>query len=52
MEGIAAYMLVKGLPNQISTQQLDEAMRLLITTIPDSVSQQADAVGGETRKRL
>ncbi|MDD2802063.1 MAG: hypothetical protein PHE96_11460 [Methylococcales bacterium] len=52
MEGIAAYMLVKGLPNQISTQQLDEVMRLLIAAIPDSVSQQADAVGGETRKLL
>lgn len=52
MEGIAVYMLVKGLPNQISAQQLDEVMRILITAIPDSVSQQADAVGGEQRKLL
>ena len=52
MEGIAAYMLVNGLPNQISTLQLDEVMRLLIDAIPDSVSQQADAAGGETRKLL
>ncbi len=52
MEGIAVYMLVKGLPNQISAQQLDEVMRMLITAIPDSVSQQANAVGGEQRKLL
>ncbi|MGZ5051386.1 MAG: NACHT domain-containing protein [Methylobacter sp.] len=52
MEGIAAYMLVKGLPNQINSQQLDEAVRLLLDVIPDSVSLRASAVTGEPRKLL
>jgi len=52
MEGIAAYMLVNGLPNQISSRQLDDAVRLLIDAIPDAVSLKADAQSGENRKPL
>jgi len=38
MLGIAAYMAVNKLPNQITKQQLDEAVRLLLKVIPDSAS--------------
>ena len=38
MLGIATYMVVNQLPNQITKQQLDEAVRLLLKVIPDSVS--------------
>jgi hypothetical protein len=51
MEGIATYMLIHGLPNQITGRELDEVVRLLIDTIPDAVSE-VDAQGGETRKPL
>jgi hypothetical protein len=38
MLGIATYMAVNELPNQITTQQLDEAVRLLLKYIPNSAS--------------
>jgi len=38
MLGIAAYMAVNKLPNQITKQQLHEAVRLLLKVIPDSAS--------------
>ena len=52
MEGIATYMLIHQLPNQITGRQLDEVVRLLIDAIPESVSLQSDAQGGEARKPL
>jgi len=51
MEGIATYMLINGLPNQITARQLEVVGRLLIDAIPDAVSL-VDAQGGETRKPL
>jgi len=39
MSGIAAYMAVHWLPNQISSDQLNDAIRQLVDSIPDSVSQ-------------
>jgi hypothetical protein len=51
MEGIATYMLIHGLPNQITGRALDEVVRLLIEVIPDAVSW-VDAQGGEARKPL
>lgn len=52
MDGIATYMLINRLPNQITGKQLDEVVRLLIDIIPDAVSSQADAQGRESRKPL
>ncbi len=46
MLGIAAYMAVNKLPNQITKQQLDEAVRLLLKVIPDSASA-VDSMSGE-----
>jgi|GEM_PF-2679197 len=52
MEGIATYMLINQLPNQISAKQLEEVVRLLIDSILEVVSSQADAQSGELRKPL
>ncbi|CAG1770721.1 hypothetical protein BAC3_01283 [uncultured bacterium] len=52
MEGIATYMLIHGLPNQISNKQLEEVVRSLVNSIPDKVSSQTDAQSGESRKPL
>lgn len=52
MEGIATYMLVNQLPNQISSKQLETVVRLLIEALPEIVSLQADAQGGEARQPL
>lgn len=52
MEGIAVYMLINQLPNQISAKQLESAVRLLIDAIPESVTLKADAQSGESRKPL
>jgi hypothetical protein len=46
MLGIAAYMAKNKLPNQITKQQLDEAVRLLLKVIPDSAST-VDTMSGE-----
>ena len=51
MEGIATYMLIHDLPNQISSRELESVARLLIDAIPDAVSLM-DAQSGETRKPL
>lgn len=51
MLGIAAYMAVNDLPNQITKQQLDEAVRLLLKVIPDSAST-VDSMSGESSKPL
>nr|VFJ88786.1 MAG: hypothetical protein BECKH772A_GA0070896_100117 [Candidatus Kentron sp. H]VFJ90344.1 MAG: hypothetical protein BECKH772B_GA0070898_100099 [Candidatus Kentron sp. H]VFJ97010.1 MAG: hypothetical protein BECKH772C_GA0070978_100107 [Candidatus Kentron sp. H] len=47
MAGIAAYMGTRGLPNQISKQQLDEAIRGLIRAIPDGVSRSVTTMQNE-----
>lgn len=52
MEGIATYMLVHQLPNQINNKQLEEVVRLLFKSIPDIVSSNTDAQSGEPRKPL
>ena len=52
MEGIATYMLINELPNQITARQLEDVVRLLIDAMPEAVSLQSDAQGGETRKPL
>ncbi|MFZ2726999.1 MAG: hypothetical protein WAX77_12155 [Methylococcaceae bacterium] len=52
MSGIAVYMLVKQLPNQLSITQLEEVVRLLIDSIPEAVSLQADAQSDEPYKPL
>src|SRR5205085_1181290 len=52
MEGIAAYMGSKDLPNQISARQLNEIIRDLIVAIPDSVSTKSQAIRGETTQPL
>ena len=44
MQGIAAYMLAKNLPNQINHIQLDEAVQTLVNAIPDAVSQRVSSV--------
>ncbi|MFK5969858.1 MAG: hypothetical protein QM487_07035 [Candidatus Marithrix sp.] len=46
MLGIAAYMAKNELSNQITKQQLDEAVRLLLKVIPDSAST-VDTMSGE-----
>ncbi|WP_152976293.1 NACHT domain-containing protein [Methyloglobulus morosus] len=51
MEGIATYMLINELPNQITARELEEVGRLLVKAIPEAVSS-VDAQGGETRKPL
>ena len=51
MLGIAAYMAVNKLPNQITKQQLDEAVRLLLKVIPDSASV-VDTMSREKTKPL
>ncbi|MFO0889149.1 MAG: TIR domain-containing protein [Isosphaeraceae bacterium] len=38
MQGVAAYMAARRLPNQITAEQLDEAIELLCEAIPDEVS--------------
>jgi hypothetical protein len=38
MDGIAAYMCALGLPNQISRNDFEKAVRALYAVIPDSVS--------------
>jgi len=52
MEGIASYMLINQLPNQITGKQLETVVQLLIEAIPESVSLKADAQNGEPRKPL
>jgi len=52
MEGIAVYMAVNELPNQISSLQLDEAVRALIEAIPDAVSKSVNVMKDETCKPL
>lgn len=52
MRGIATYMAAKRLPNQITGQQLNEAIVSLIETIPEDVSRRSSAITGETRKPL
>jgi hypothetical protein len=38
MQGVAAYMAANNLPNQITAEQLDEAVELLCDVIPEEVS--------------
>ena len=52
MAGIAAYMGARRLPNQISKQQLDEAIRALIRAIPDGVSQSVTTIQNEANAPL
>jgi len=52
MTGIAAYMAVQALPNQISQHQLDAAIIRLVESIPDDVSRSVGAVANETRHPL
>lgn len=52
MTGIAAYMAVKGLPNQISRHQLDEVIHKLVESIPDDVSRSVGTIENETRHPL
>jgi len=52
MMGIAAYMAAKNLPNQIDKLQLEEAVRQLITAIPDAVSQNVGTLQGEDSRPL
>lgn len=52
MEGIAAYMGSKKLPNQISSRQLNDAIKDLLLVVPDSVSIQSLAISGETNQPL
>nr|VFJ53794.1 MAG: Predicted transcriptional regulator, contains HTH domain [Candidatus Kentron sp. FM]VFJ64070.1 MAG: Predicted transcriptional regulator, contains HTH domain [Candidatus Kentron sp. FM]VFK14093.1 MAG: Predicted transcriptional regulator, contains HTH domain [Candidatus Kentron sp. FM] len=52
MAGIAAYMGARRLPNQISKQQLDEAIRGLIRAIPDEVSRGVTTMENEANAPL
>jgi len=52
MEGITVYMAVNNLPNQISSSELDEVVRVLIKAMPDVVSKSVNVVKNETRKPL
>lgn len=52
MEGIAVYMTVNELPNQISTSQLYEVVRTLFKAIPDIVSKSVNVTANETRQPL
>lgn len=52
MMGIAAYMAAKKLPNQITKQQLNEAVSLLIDVIPDAVSRNVSATSRENNTPL
>ncbi|MCP4696911.1 MAG: NACHT domain-containing protein [Gammaproteobacteria bacterium] len=47
MAGIAAYMGAKGLPNQISQQDLEQATDQLIDAIPSAVSKSVSAMENE-----
>lgn len=52
MSGIAAYMALNSLPNQISQHQLDEATQLFVKAIPDDVSLSVGAAADEIRHPL
>lgn len=52
MEGIAAYMGSRDLPNQISSRQLNHLIKDLLQVIPDSISAQSSAILGETNQPL
>lgn len=52
MMGIAAYMAAKKLPNQITKQQLSEAVSLLVDAIPEAVSRNVSATSKENNKPL
>lgn len=52
MQGIAAYMASKSLPNQISGADLNQVIRDLIRIIPDSVSADNTIITGEVRQPL
>ncbi len=52
MAGVAVYMLVNKLPNQINHLQLGQLVAQLVNSIPDSVSQQGDVLAGKSRLPL
>lgn len=52
MKGVATYMAVKNLPNQISVGQLNDLVGKLIDAIPDTVSTRSDVACGESRRPL
>ncbi len=52
MAGVAVYMLVNKLPNQITHQQLDQLAAQLVNSIPDCVSQQGHVLAGKSRQPL
>ena len=49
MKGVATYMAARRLPNQITGQDLNDAINSLIENIPDAVSYLTPAITGESR---
>ncbi|MCV6639438.1 NACHT domain-containing protein [Candidatus Albibeggiatoa sp. nov. NOAA] len=52
MTGVAVYMLVNELNNQITHQQLDQLVKLLADKMPEAISRQGIVSLGETRQPL
>lgn len=52
MMGIATYMAVNRLPNQIDNHQLNEIITRFVEYIPDSVSTSSNSIIGETKRPL
>lgn len=52
MSGIATYMAANFLPNQISTNQLNILIEVLLKCIPDSISTNTSLITGEIRAPL
>ncbi len=52
MMGVAAYMAANGLPNQIHNKQLEEAVRVLVEVIPETVSKNVSTVSNEDNRPL
>lgn len=52
MQGIAGYMAAMDLPNQISAEDLNMAIEMLVEAIPEDVSRAAGAMSDEVRQPL
>ncbi len=52
MTGIAAYMMDKGLPNQITSTDLDRLIEELVSTIPDEVTVGSGVLTNQSRSPL
>lgn len=52
MRGVAAYMAIKKLPNQIGGRELNELVGFLVKSMPEAVSRRSSAMSGEVTEPL